>query len=137
MRTRLLALLAVVLLAAGGLGTAHAASLAVAPSTLTSVAVQGCVPAGQTVTVTRTEPVYFLFIFLIGYEGVRVSGLPDACRSLPVQAAGGTGGTPLVQGTVPATGSTTLEWDVARYGTGTTFRLVVDGWSVATTTTNA
>lgn len=134
MRRKLLAAVAMLAVLASALTIGNAASLTVDGGHL---AAAQAAPCAASVTVTRTEPVYFLWIFLIGYEGVRVSGDLEACRGRAV-AVTGTGGTPSVTGTVPATGSTTMTWSgLARYGTNVAFVVAVDGWQIPATTVSS
>lgn len=134
MRRKLLAAVAMLAVMASALTIGNAASLTVDGGHL---ATTQATPCAASVTVTRTEPVYLLWIFLIGYQGVRVSGDLDACRGRTI-AVTGTGGTPSVTGTVPATGSTTMTWsNLARYGTNVAFVVAIDGWHVPATTVSS
>lgn len=131
MRRRLFATVAVLAVLASALTVGNAASLSVGTA---QVATAQAGPCATSVTVTRTEPVYFLWIFLIGYEGARVSGNLEACRGLPITVTGTTG-SPSLTGTVPTSGSTTMTWgNLSRYSTGLNFVVAVDGWQIPTTT---
>lgn len=133
MRRRLLVTVAMLAVMASALTVGNAAALSVGTSQL---AARQAGPCAASVTVTRTEPVYLLWIFLIGYQGVRVSGDLDACRGLPV-SVNGTSGTPALTGTVPATGSTTMTWSgLARYAASLNFTVAIDGWQIPTSTVN-
>jgi hypothetical protein len=119
-------------LALAGLGVANASTLTVNGGTVSTAQAGPCASA---VTVTRTEPVYlFLWFFLLGYEGVRVSGNLDGCRGREV-AVRGVNGTPGVTGTIPTGGSTTVNLGTPRYDTGQTFVVTIDGWQIPATTT--
>ena len=126
MRRKLVALIVVALLALAGLTTANAAGLNL-QSSVSVTAGQAC--STGPISVTRTEPVYFLWIFLLGYEGVRLSGIPESCRNLPIRITAGNGE---AEGTSAGASGATLDIHMnARYGTGVTaFHLVIDGWHV-------
>jgi hypothetical protein len=72
--------------------------------------------------------VYFL-IWIYGYRGVRLSGIPGSCQNLPI---GITAGNDEAEGvSAGATGATLDIHMDARYGTGVSdFYLVINGWYV-------
>ncbi|NCT92533.1 hypothetical protein GXB85_16475 [Cellulomonas sp. APG4] len=132
MRLRALAAVAAVCLLAGGLSTAQAASLAVAPSTLTTVNGQACTTSS--LALTRTDAVWW---GLGGFRGVRLT-VPPACagRALHVTAHQ-TGGSAVATGAVATlpTGSVDVAMS-ATYGgifTSHALSVTIDGWYVATT----
>jgi hypothetical protein len=119
--------MAILLLACAGLTTASAASLNVGAGSIATVNAAPCTTG--TITTTRTQPVYFFWFFLIGYEGVRLSNIPVSCQNLPIQITAGNGE---AEGTSPGATSTSIEIDMdAMYGRNTTaFSLVINGWYV-------
>lgn len=120
-------------LALAGLGVANASTLTVNGGAVSTAQAGPCASA---VTVTRTEPVYlFLWFWVIGYEGVRVSGSLDGCRGREVVVRG-TDGSPTATGSVPTTGSTNVNLATAQYGTTQAFVVTIDGWQIPATTTN-
>lgn len=127
MRGKLLALMAMVLLACAGLATASAASLNVGSGTIATVNAAPCTTG--TITVTRTQPVYIFWIFHYGYEGVRLSNIPVSCQNLPLQITAGNGE---AEGTSPGAASASIEITMDDvYGRNTTaFSLVINGWYV-------
>lgn len=131
MRLRALAAVAAACLLAGGLSTAHAASLAVAPGALTVVDGQACTT--ETVRLTRTEPVWW---GLGGFRGVELT-VPEACvgRVLHVTAHP-RGGSAVATGSEPISGvdvrvpmDGTYGWIFVSHSLSAT----IDGWAVPTT----
>lgn len=127
MRRRFIAVIVVALLAGVGLTAASAASLNLGAGTVTTTTAGPCTTG--TITVTRTQPVYLLWIFLLGYEGVRLGNVPASCQGLPIRITAGNGE---AEGTSPGATSTSVEIDMDdMYGRNTTtFSLVINGWHV-------
>lgn len=126
MRHKLLVLTALLSLGVAGLTVANAATLGVDGGSVT--AVQGDPCTTETIDVTRTQPVYF-WIFLIGYEGVRLTDIPATCWNQPISITAGNND---ATGTSSGATSGTLEIDMNdRYATNTSvFHLVINGWAV-------
>lgn len=132
MRLRALAAVAGVCLLAGGLSTAQAASLAVAPSTVTTTTGQACTTSS--LALTRTDPVWW---GLGGYRGVRLT-VPAPCvgRTLHVTAHT-SGGSQVATGSLASLPTGTVDVAMSStYGglfTSHVLSATLDGWYVPTT----
>lgn len=128
MRLRLLAALAALCVVAGGLSLASAATLPLAPASLTAQTATGC-HEGAEVTVTRADPYGLWFIIwwrIDGYRLVEVSGVPAACAGLPLVAVGTTGA-PALAADVPPGGGT-VTFGNQSLPPDRVLRVTLDGW---------
>ena len=134
MKRRMAAVVAVLILAIGGLTMANAASLTVSAGSMSTATAAPCVAQ---LALTRTDPV---FGGLFGYNSVTVMAVPATCAGLPLSLTvyRPSGGAVIATGSVASLPTGNVRVPVsATYGGifgGTyTFALTINGWSVPVT----
>lgn len=128
MRLRLLAVVAAACVVVGGLSFASAATLPVAPASLTAQTATGC-HAGAEVTVTRSSPYGLWFIVWLridGHRTVTVSDIPATCAGLPLTLVGTTG-SPELTADVPTRGGE-VTFSGQRLPRDRDVLVTIDGW---------
>jgi hypothetical protein len=126
MRGKLLALVALVALAVGGLSVADAASLSIVTAPVSAIQAGPCT--------TATVPVATTGRWFLWYQGVSFQ-VPAACRNLPVAITVTTGATNPPTASLPAgtpNGNVALTLSSSPWVWQTSYALVIDGWHIPT-----